>query len=413
VAGFTKVSFDLLSGERLGIHWLRMQYDIVIVGGGAIGNSIAHALASEPDFSGSILVVERDPTYRRASSALSASGIRQQFSTPVNIRMSQYGIRFLRDASDVLAVDGDRPHIQLDEAGYLITASPANVASLKLNHALQISLGARIALLLPPELQERLPWLAVDDLGAGCLGLEGEGWFDGYTLLQALKTKAKEQGVKYLTDEVVGLNRRGPSIEKVRLRGGGVIYAGTVVNAAGPYAREVAELAGVTLPVQARKRSVFVVSCPERLPECPLICDASGIWFRPEGDQYICGYSPDEAEDKEEFDLQPDESAFEERVWPKLAARVPAFESLRLVSAWAGHYEYNTFDQNGLVGRHPEIPNFILANGFSGHGLQHAPAIGRGIAELIVFGEYRELDLSALRVERLYEGKPIVEHDVF
>lgn len=357
--------------------------------------------------------MERDPTYQRASSALSASGIRQQFSTPVNIRMSQYGIRFLRAASNVLAVKGDRPNLQIHEAGYLLTASPTNLAVLTENHRLQTSLGAKIALLSPEELRQRLPWLAVDDLSAGCLGLEGEGWFDGYTLLQALKAKARDHGVKYIFDEVVGLDRRGQSIGAVRLRGGDIIRARTVVNAAGPYARKVAEFAGVTVPVEARKRSVFVISCAERLPNCPLVCDASGIWFRPEGDHYICGYSPAESEDREEFDLQPDEDAFENCIWPHLAARVPAFEALRLLRSWAGHYEYNTYDKNGIIGRHPEIPNFILANGFSGHGLQHAPAIGRGVSELIAFGEYRELDLSALSLERTSKGQPIVETEVF
>ena len=391
----------------------RSSYDVVIVGGGAIGSSIAYALSAEPGFSGSVLVVERDPGYRRASSALSASGIRQQFSTAVNIRISQYGIEFLRRAGELLSVDGQRPPVSVNEAGYLITAPPAGVGVLKRNHELQVSLGAKIALLSPAELRRRFPWLGTGDLGAACLGLEGEGWLDGYLLLQAFRNKARAGGVDYVADEVIGVSRSGDRIDSVQLGSGASVAAGTVVNAAGPYARQVAAMAGLVLPVEARKRNVFVVSCPETLPGCPLVCDASGVWFRPEGAQFICGSAPDPAHDPETFDLEPDYGFFEETVWPALAARVPAFSALRMISAWAGHYEYNSFDQNGIVGLHPEVSNFALANGFSGHGLQQSPAVGRAVAELITFGEYRTLDLSDLGVERIAAGRPLTELGIY
>ncbi len=391
----------------------RSRYDVVIVGGGAIGSSIAYALSAEPGFSGSVLVVERDPGYQRASSALSASGIRQQFSTPVNIRISQYGIGFLRRAGEVLAVDGARPPVSVNEAGYLITAPPEGVGVLKRNHELQLSLGAKIALLSPNELRSRFPWLGTDDLGAACLGLEGEGWFDGYLLLQAFRNKARAGGVEYVADEVIGLSRSAGRIDSVQLKSGVGVSAGTVVNAAGPHARQVAAMAQLVLPVQARKRNVFVVSCPETLPGCPLVCDASGVWFRPEGAHFICGSAPDPANDPETFDLEPDYGFFEQTVWPALAVRVPAFAALRVASAWAGHYEYNTFDQNGIVGLHPEVRNFVLANGFSGHGLQQSPAVGRAVAELIAFGAYRTLDLSELGIERIAAGRPLRELGVY
>ena len=392
---------------------VRSHYDVVIVGGGAIGSAVAYALTAEAGFGGSVLVVERDPGYQRASSALSASGIRQQFSTAVNIRMSQYGIEFLRAAPGLLAVDGVRPPVSVNEAGYLITAPPEGVDILKRNHDLQTSLGAKIALLSPAELRDRFPWLATDDLGAGCLGLEGEGWLDGYLLLQALRSKARAGGAEYVTDEVIGVSRSGDRIDSVQLGSGASVAAGTVVNAAGPYARQIAAMAGLVLPVEARKRNVFVVSCPETLPGCPLVCDASGVWFRPEGAHFICGSAPDPVNDPETFELEPDYGFFEETVWPALAARVPAFSALRMISAWAGHYEYNTFDQNGIVGLHPELRNFALANGFSGHGLQQSPAVGRAVAELITFGEYRTLDLSDLGVERIAAGRPLRELGIY
>jgi glycine/D-amino acid oxidase-like deaminating enzyme len=391
----------------------REGYDIVIVGGGAIGSSIAYALTAAAGFHGTVLVVERDPSYRHASSALSASGIRQQFSAPINIRISQYGIEFFRRASELLACADERPPISVSEAGYLVLAPPQGLDALRSNHALQTQLGARIALLSPQDLQSRFPWLATSDLGGGCLGLEGEGWLDGYLLLQALRNKARAGGVEYLQDEVVGMSCSANRIRELQLQSGASVAVGTVINAAGPYARAVAAMAGVTLPVEARKRSVFVVSCPETLPGCPLVCDGSGVWFRPEGAQYICGCSPDARSEREDFGLEPDHAYFERTVWPALATRVPAFAALRVTGAWAGHYEYNTYDQNGIVGFHPQVRNFVLANGFSGHGLQQSPAVGRAVAELIAYGEYRTLDLSALGFERIAAGQPVMEMGIY
>jgi len=391
----------------------RDSYDVAIVGGGVIGSSIAYALSAEAGFRGTVLVVERDPSYQRASSALSASGIRQQFSAPINIRISQYGIAFFRRASELLACGDERPPIRVREAGYLVLAPPQGLDALRSSHALQTSLGAHIALLSPQELQSRFPWLAVWDLGGGCLGLDGEGWLDGYLLLQALRNKARAAGVEYLQDEVVGMSSSGDRVKALQLKSGASVPVGIVINAAGPYARTVAAMAGVSLPVEARKRSVFVVSCPESLPGCPLVCDGSGVWFRPEGAQYICGCSPDPASDREDFGLEPDHAFFEQSVWPALAARVPAFAALRVTGAWAGHYEYNTYDQNGIVGFHPQVQNFLLANGFSGHGLQQSPAVGRAVAELITHGEFRTLDLSELAFERIAAGRPVRELGIY
>jgi FAD-dependent oxidoreductase domain-containing protein 1 len=392
---------------------MHKQYDVVIVGGGAIGSSIAYALTTEPGFHGTVLVIERDPSYRRASSALSASGIRQQFSAAVNIRLSQYGIGFLRRAGELLACGDERPAITVNESGYLVLAPPGGMDLLRRNHALQTGLGARIAMLSPQELQQRFAWLATDDLGGGCLGLEGEGWLDGYLLLQGFRNKARSNGAQLLSDEVVGLTRTGDRIDAVQLRSGERIGAGFVINAGGPNARAIAAMAGVVLPVEARKRNVFVVSCPEHLIGCPLVCDGSGAWFRPDGAHYICGRAPDPAHDHEDFSLEADHDFFEDSVWPALAARVPAFAALRVIGAWAGHYEYNTFDQNGIVGFHPELRNFVFANGFSGHGLQQSPAVGRAVAELVAYAGYRTLDLSELGFERIAAGRPVHEQGIY
>lgn len=386
---------------------------VVIVGGGAIGSAIACFLLKDPDFDGRVTVIERDPAYSRASSALSASSIRQQFSTAINIELSLFGIEFLRNAGELLAVDGEQPDVGLREQGYLFLASQAGAGVLEENHRLQASLGADTVLLGPEALRQRFPWLSVEDIALGCLGLSGEGWFDGYSLLQAMRRKARALGATYLTAEACGLDHEGLRIRAVLLADGSRIDCDVVVNAAGPWAREPAAWAGIELPVRARRRSVFVVSCPTHINDAPLVIDPSGVYFRPEGKgQFICGTSPDEADDPDDLPLEVDYRLFEDAIWPALASRVPAFEALRQTSAWAGYYEYNTFDCNGIVGPHPEIRNLIFANGFSGHGLQQSPAVGRGVAELIVDGAYRTIDLAPLAFERIAASRPLLERNV-
>lgn len=393
------------------------RWDVVVVGGGAVGSAVAYFLAASPGFGGTVAVVERDPTYRAASSALSASSIRQQFSTPANIGMSLFGLAFLRAAGDLLAVDGEGPDLAFREPGYLFLASAAGRGVLEANHAVQRAHGADVALLEPADLSRRFPWLSTEGVAAGSLGLSGEGWFDGYSLLQGLKRKARALGVDYLTAEAAGLDIEGGRIAGVRLADGRRIGCGTLVNAAGPHARAVAAMAGVDLPVAPRRRSVFVFDCraplPDRpLPDCPLVIDPSGVYFRPEGAQFICGVSPPAGRDPDTTELEVDHALFEETIWPVLARRVPAFEAIRPTGSWAGLYEYNTFDQNAILGPHPEIPNLLFANGFSGHGLQQAPAAGRAIAELVEHGAYRTLDLSPFGYDRIAAGRPIRELNV-
>jgi FAD-dependent oxidoreductase domain-containing protein 1 len=389
-----------------------MKRTIAIVGGGAIGSAIAYFLCADPDFSGEVVVIERDPRYARASSALSASSIRQQFSTRINIELSRYGVEFLRRAGELLEVQGERPEVGLREPGYLFLASRAGEPVLRRNHQLQSELGAEVALLDPQQLRARFPWISAEGVALASLGLSGEGWFDGWSLLQALRRKARSLGARYLEAEADGFEMVGEDIRAVRLADGGRVECATVVNAAGAWARRVAAWAGVELPVHARRRSVFVFDCPTPLPACPLVVDTSGLWFRPEGAGYICGISPPESEDADDLPLEPEHALFEERLWPVLASRVPAFEALRQTRAWAGYYEYNSYDHNGIVGAHPQIPGLLFANGFSGHGLQQSPAVGRAVAELIVHGGYRTLDLAPLAFERIARGQPVLELNV-
>lgn len=398
--------------------------DVVIAGGAAMGSSLAYHLAAHPGFSGRVIVVEKDPTYARSASALSAASIRQQFSTRVNIRISLHGIAFLRNIGERLAVDGEAPVIDLKEGGYLYLGDAASLALMQDNNALQRAEGADIALLDAQALRARFPWLDTgEDVVVGSLGLTGEGWFDGWALLQAFRRKARSLGVEYRSGEVVDVEMAGGAVAGVRLADGSRIACGTLVNCAGAGGRTLAARAGVDLPVFAKRRYVFTFACKGDVPNCPLMIDTSGVYVRPEGHTaegrlFICGVSPSAEEDEaldwrdaDEATHGVDHAYFEERIWPALATRVPAFEAIRPGRAWAGPYDMCALDHNAIVGK-AGPDGFMLCNGFSGHGLQQSPAIGRGLAELIVDGRYVSLDLADLGWERVVAGRPLLERNV-
>ena len=385
-------------------------YDVVIVGGAMIGSAVAWFLAADPDFDGRVLVVERDPALTRASSALSASCIRHQFSNAVNVAMSMFGTDYIRNFRERLDGDPEIPEITLKEIGYLFLATEAGVPVLRENQAVQAGCGAATTLMTPEEVAERFPFYRLDDITLASFNPSGEGWFDGMAMLQWWRRKARERGVEYLHGEVTGIDRRGGRVEGVTLASGETVACGTLVNAAGPAAGRVAAMAGIDLPVEPRKRCLFVFDCRADLGQpMPLTIDPSGVHCRSEGEFYLAGTVPeaDGPADPNDFDVEYAE--FEEIIWPALAHRVPVFEAIKLVNAWAGHYDYNTLDQNAVVGPHPEAGNFLFANGFSGHGLQQAPAVGRAIAELVAHGGYRSLDLTELSYARVAEGRPFLE----
>jgi glycine/D-amino acid oxidase-like deaminating enzyme len=377
-----------------------------------MGSAVAHFLTSDPTFDGSILVIERDPSYERCSTGRSWGGVRQQFSTAENIRMSLFGVEFVRTAAERLAVDGEAPDVGFREAGYLYLASTNGRAVLEKNTALQGELGATTVLLESERVAQRFPWLNVEDIAAATFGESGEGWVDAYALMRAFRRKAQADGALYLSDEVIGFERSGPKLTGVKLAGGESVGAGYIVNAAGPHAGALARLADIELPVTPRKRMTYVFDCRSELPPLPLTIDTTGVAFRPEGPNYIAIVSPPADRDPVCPDLDEDYTLFEEIIWPALAHRVPAFEAIKPVGAWAGHYDYNGFDQNAILGPHPEIGGLLFCNGFSGHGLQQSPAAGRAIAELIVHGAYRSLDLSRFSYDRLAQDRPLFESNV-
>jgi glycine/D-amino acid oxidase-like deaminating enzyme len=383
---------------------------VLIVGGGVIGAATAYFLAARHGLRAT--VIERDPTYRRASSALSASSIRQQFSTAINIRLSQASLAFYQGIGDALEVDGVRPDIGLVERGYLFLATAAGIDTLRANHDVQRGCGVNARLMDAAQLKARLPWLATDDLAGASLGESGEGWFDGYGVLQAFRRKAIDLGARFVAAEVDGIDGSAQRARAVRCTDGRSFACAALLVAAGAWSAPLAARLGFDLPVRARKRDVFVFSSDARLPACPLVIDPSGAWFRPEGRGFIGG-GPPRGDDPDDAPLEAvDHGLFDEVIWPALAHRVPAFEALRVTSAWAGYYEYNTFDQNGVVGPLPGWDNAFVGCGFSGHGIQQAPAVARALAERIALGRYATLDLAPLDPLRLAEGRPLIERNV-
>lgn len=391
----------------------KAHYDVVIVGGAVIGSATAYFLATNPDFNGSVLVIERDWTYAQSATALSSASIRHQFSNPLNIRISQFGTEFIRSFHDRVSVDGDAPELGFKENGYLYLGDAAGAPMLERNFKTQRDNGADVALYGVEQLQQRFPWLNPEQLVNGVYGLSGEGWFDSYGLLQGMRRKARSLGVEYIENEVVDVVREGAKVVGVVLKTGETIGCAQMVNAAGTRGPAVARLAGLTIPVEPRKRCLFVFDCRTPLTgTVPLTIDTTGIFFRPEGQYYLTGCypDPDPLADVNDFDVI--HSEFDDVIWPALAERVPAFEAIKVVNAWAGHYDFCMLDHNAIVGPHPELPNFLFANGFSGHGLQQSPAIGRGLSELIVYGAYRSLDLAPLGYERVAENRPFLEEGV-
>ncbi len=386
--------------------------DVVIAGGAAIGSSAAYFLASNPDFHGSVLVVEKDFSYEKCATTLSAASIRHQFSTPGNIQMSQFGTEFIKHIGEHLAVNGEAPDVGFHEKGYLFLATPAGQSILESNHRVQRSLGADVSLLTPAQLQTRYPWLNTEDLSAGSLGLSGEGWLDAYGLMHGFRRKAISLGVQYQQAQVVGVKRQGRKVQSVALSDGSSIECAVLINAAGTGAHALAHNAGIDLPVQSRKRCVFHFTSSAQVSNCPMVIDPSGAYFRPEGKGFICGISPPAEQDPECVDFDVQHSLFDDVLWPLLAARVPGFEAVRLQNAWAGHYDMNTFDCNVILGAHPELDNLLFANGFSGHGMQQSPAVGRALSELVAYGAYRSLDLRAFGWNRVLENKPLLEINV-
>jgi glycine/D-amino acid oxidase-like deaminating enzyme len=386
--------------------------EVIVIGGGVMGASAAYWLTRmQPGIA--VTVVEQDPSHRHAATALSVSSIRQQFTTPVNVAISRFGIAFLRGFAAEVGAAAGVASLGLRENGYLFLARTAEGAErLREAAAMQRGLGAATEVLSPSETAARFPWIETGDLAAASFGPRDEGWFDNMGLLQGLRAAARAQGARFVTDRALSLEVTAGRVAGVRLERSGLVGCAAVVVAAGTGTPGLMRGIGADLPVEPRKRTVFVLDAPNaRHPDAPLLVDA-GFYLRPEDRHWIAGAVPQDDGPCDINDFEPDLQLFDEVIWPQLYARAAGFDAVKVLRCWAGHYDYNRLDQNAILGAHPDLPNLYLMTGFSGHGLQQAPAVGRGIAEQVLTGRWQSIDLSDLGVARVLANRPFREFAV-
>jgi FAD-dependent oxidoreductase domain-containing protein 1 len=381
-------------------------YDIIIVGGGIMGSATAYYLI-KTDPTLKVAVVERDPTYARASTTLSMSNVRIQFSLKENIQISQYAFEVLDRFEDEMAVDGNKPGIYYHREGNLFLVDENNEAQARRAYELQKSLGCRIEWWAPQKIKEAFPLYETGNFTGGTYG-PADGHFDAYAALMGYKAKARSLGVEYLKTDVNKIKTRSGRVTGVGLASTESLATRLIINCAGAWAAQAAATAGVNLPIVPVKRQVFTLDTAVK-PQGPLPLTVlpSGLYFRTEtGGVILLGKSM--AEDPTGFHFSWDDKRFMEILWPELAEFVPAFDRLKLVRGWAGLYAVNTLDGNAVLGEWPELQGLFLANGFSGHGLQQAPAVGRYLAELVLKLPVT-LDLSIFAPQRVLDNKPLSE----
>lgn len=382
------------------------RFDVAIIGGALMGSSTAYFLKSlAPALR--VGVIEPDPTYEFASSVRASGGARRLFSCPENIAMSNFSIPFIRDFAEAMAVDGQRAEIEWKEGGYLFIVPPSAMADLERNHAVQVAHGVEADLLTPAQVKERFPSMRVDDIGGG-VHSPRDGWCDPSGFLQGFRRKARWLGVEYLQDRVTALGVSGAAVVSATLAGGATVRAGAFVNATGAWSAQVAAMAGMRLPIAPMRRFEHFFSCATKLEPLPYVKDLARLAFRPEAQGYSGGLVA--GEEPRGFNFEVDHGYFEREVWPALAHRFPAMEAAKCHRTWSGLYEQCELDGNPVIGPwRSGCANLHTVAGFSGHGMMHAPAAGRAVAELIVHGEFRTLDLGRFGYGRVERGEPCPE----
>lgn len=385
-------------------------FDILIIGGGIMGSSIAYHLKKD-GFEGTVAIFEKDSTYEFSSTTLSAGGVREQFSTEVNIRISQYSIDFYEKFDEAMAVNGEKAHAEFRQRGYLFLASETNWPLIEKNYHFQKRLGANVNLLSVEEALKIIPHLNPTGLVGASFGRK-DGYLDPYGTLQGFIKKARNLGVRYVNDEITGILKDRSQVNGVTTRKGDKYTGAVIVNAAGPWAAEVGKMAGVDLPVDPVRRMVFVFQPSEIFNyDLPLVVDVTGLYFRHEtGKVIMAGKSI--LDEPPGFNFKVDNAFFNQTMWPILADRIPVFDRLKLIKGWSGLYEINRLDSNALLGEYPGLKGFYMAIGFSGHGFQQAPAVGKAMSELIRLGRYETIDVSPLNYERVISGKLVIEEEV-
>lgn len=383
--------------------------DVAIIGGGVVGLCVAYFLLQlAPTLR--VVVIEREPGYEHCSTLRASGGCRVQFSCPENILMSLASIDFIRRIPELLSTATHEAHIDWVEGGYVFIVPPGQIRMLEANHAEQRRLGCVADLLDPKELAARFPSMRVDDLGAG-VHTPHDGWCDPHQLLHGLRRKAIELGATAVADEVVSLDVAGNAVRAACLRSGARIAAASFVNAAGAWSAEVARMAGMALPIAALRRFEHYFTCGNPIERLPYVKDVRRMAFRSEGTGFSGGVV--DSSEPRGFNFDVDHGYFERVVWPAVAHRFPPLEAARCHRTWSGLYEQCELDGNPIIGNWPGIlDNFHVCAGFSGHGMMHAPAAGRAIAERIVHGEDRSIDLTRLGYARVLRNEPYAERGI-
>jgi FAD-dependent oxidoreductase domain-containing protein 1 len=396
---------------------MREAAEVVVVGGGVIGSSIAVRLRQRLPLS-RIVVVERDPTYARASSSLATGGIRQQYESPLNVAMAQYGIAFYRRFDELTSSFGHRSRAWFRQRGYLFLGDDGNAERLERRYEAQRASGARVERLSPREVADRFTGVATHDVRLGVFGAE-DGYLDPREVLGGLRAMATTSGVEYLHGNVTAVERAGGRVCGVRVAlpgsaGEREIASPVVVNAAGAYAAGVGAAAGLTLPIDPVRQHLFRLALEEPFQKrLPMLFDPDGTHWRIDdpisaidAETLLIGRSRSDEPTGENFTC--DRARLDDEMLPTLLRRHPEVRVREVVDGWAGLYEM-TPDHNALLGEHPDLPGFVVAAGFSGHGLMMAPATGLAMAELIGDGRSRTFDVAPLGVDRFARGKPFLD----
>jgi len=386
-----------------------MKYDIAILGGGIVGASIAWHLVTSGR-AGRVVVIERDPTYEFAATPRGNGGIRQLFSLPENIAMAQYGLEFYSEFDRRLAINGEPTPIGFTRQGYLFLSDRGGHAQMQANYDVQIANGVHAELLDPAGVAKRFPSLNTDDLNCAVHSPD-DAWIDPYAALMGFRRSATQAGCLFIKGEIVGWEIDAASGGRITLKDGSAIDAGSFVLSCGAWSAEIASMIGIALPIEAMSRESYYFKTEEALEPLPFLKSESDLAIRPEGAGYVGG-CPDWSEPAGwNFDVSP--SWFEETVWPAVAQRVPAMQTLKLERSWRGHYARNALDRSPIIGRLATgQDHVVIATGFSGHGIMHAPATGRAVAELLLDGSYQTIDISRFGYGRIPAGRPVAEQGI-
>jgi FAD-dependent oxidoreductase domain-containing protein 1 len=383
--------------------------DTLIIGGGVVGLSTAYFLKTMAP-TAEVAVIEREPDYEHCSTLRASGGCRVQFSCPENILMSLFSIDFIRRFPQLMATATQESPIDWVEGGYLFVVPPEHVSLLEANHAIQRQHGCEADLLDPAALLARFPSMRVDDLGAG-VHTPRDGWCDPYQMLHGLRRKVIDLGGRVMADEVVSLDVSGKAVRSAILRSGARIAASSFVNAAGAWSAQVGNMAGMPLPISPLRRFEHYFTCGNPIERLPYVKDVQRMAFRSEGAGFSGGVV--DSNEPRGYNFEVDHDYFERVVWPAVAHRFPAFEAAKCHRTWTGLYEQCELDGNPIIGNWPGTrDNFHVCAGFSGHGMMHAPAAGRAIAERIIHGEDRSIDLSPFGYERVVNNRPYAEHGI-